>query len=166
MKGYLVVTYRDAFQQETTRQYELAEAEGGTVGEDLVELRANAQAILAQLLALTGAVVVQASLNVTDAEFSLDGGLTSPQSGSNVSDDGVLSVALTGGGKGTLRIPTPRSTIVDSFGSPVLPNFYGYASMFFPGAAGMLSDGETVDNTKANSGILKAWRASRGRRNN
>jgi hypothetical protein len=58
------------------------------------------------------------------------------------------------------------SIMVDAFGEPDLSSgqWGDFAALFANGADGMLSDGEVVDITKGTNGILKVWRASRGRR--
>lgn len=166
MKGFLVVTYRDVFQQETTRQYELEEEVGLTPAEELGGLWQSAQAILSAIVPLTGAQIVATALSVVDTGFSYSNS-GKPEAGSNISDDGVLSVALNSGGKGTLRIPSPLVAKVDAVGSPDIDNdWIEFVGVFSPDGGGMLSDGEYVDTSQGTGGILKTWRASRGRRNN
>lgn len=165
MKGYLSVTFQDSFGQTTTRQYELAEGVGGNVGTRLNNLRAKAITVLNAIQALTGLKIISTSLNIYDAEFVITS--LTPEVNSNISDDGVMSVALMDGGKGYIRLPSPKANMIDLRGRPnaSLAEWQTFVGAFANGAAGTISDGESVNVEVGTSGIIRTWRASRGRRN-
>lgn len=166
MQGFLVVTFRDSFNQETTRRYELRDGAGLDAGARLQSIYARAQALYADLTNVTGAAIVKVGVDITEPEFGLSEAVDTL---TNISDDGVLSVAIWGllAKKGTIRVPSPVSTAIKPNGAPdetnavwtnFVDNFVGLASNAY------VSDGERVDDAQGTDGILKTWRASRGRR--
>jgi hypothetical protein len=165
MKGYLSLTFQDIFGQNTIRQYELADGTGTNATTRLNSLRTRSLAMIQNLEQLTGLKIVNTALVVTDIEYLSPN--NPPANGSNVSDDGVLRVVLSGGGKGYVRVPSPLHSLVNSSGAPDITKIeWGeFISLFYTGGGFNVSDGELVQNQPPNGGILKTWRASRGRRN-
>lgn len=167
MQGFLVVTFRDTFGQETTRRFELGDGAGITSDDRIVDLLTNAEALYAQIEAVTGADIVKVGLDVTDTEIAIS---VTPDSSSNISDDGVLSVQLlsTPAKKGTIRIPAPKAALLLPNGAPDYSGtstaWLDLVEQFRVGESAQLSDGENVDPSVGMDGILKSWRASRGRR--
>jgi hypothetical protein len=166
MQGFLVVTYRDTFNQETTRRYELRDGSGAINIDRLASLYNRAEMLFDAITPVTGAAVVNVGIDITDPEFTLVP--VGVDTLSNVSDDGVLSVALVNASakKGTLRIPAPLSTILTPSGAPDITDapWVALVEEFHADGSALLSDGETVDDNQGVEGVLKTWRASRGRR--
>lgn len=165
MQGFLVVTFRDQFGLETVRRFELNDGVGATAEIRLAHLYTRAKDAYDVISSVTDAEISNVQIAVTDTEFALVAAKTAT---SNVSDDGVLSVALVDGvnKKGTIRIPAPISTALLADGSPDQQDnmWTSLVGLYRTGGELKLSDGDWVDDTKGNDGILKTWRASRGRR--